>query len=125
MADRIDTVITDGSLRRLAHERSDASVSVLIEVSGPTEGVEVPIGRGAGIGGRPGTVAVAASRASSAAPANAASAVTGILGRTPHYLRAARSFAAEATGAQLAALAASPVVAAIRPDRPLTQLPRH
>ena len=45
--------------------------------------------------------------------------MSGILGRTPRYLRAARSFAAVATGAQLAALAASPAVAAIRPDRQL------
>jgi hypothetical protein len=45
--------------------------------------------------------------------------VTHILGRRPHYLRAARAFAAVATGAQLAALAASPLVQAIRPDRAL------
>jgi hypothetical protein len=43
--------------------------------------------------------------------------VSHILGRRPRYLRAARAFAAVANGAQLAALAASPVVLAIRPAR--------
>jgi hypothetical protein len=119
--DRIDTVINDGSLRKLAHERSGVAAPVLIEVSGPTEDVVVPLGRGAAIDGRPATTAVAASAptSSKAPPADAASAVSRILGSTPRYLRAARSFAAVATGAQLAALAANPAVAAIRPDRPL------
>jgi hypothetical protein len=125
MPDRIDTVITDGSLRRLAHERSDTSAPVLIEVAGPTDEVEVRVGRGPAVDGRRSTIAVAASApGTSAPPKGAASAVSRILGGTPRYLRAARSFAAVATGAQLAALAASPAVAAIRPDRLLEKLPR-
>jgi hypothetical protein len=124
MADRIDTVITDGSLRRLARERSDSSAPVLIEVTGPTEDVELPLGRGRAVEGRPSTITVAASAPASkdAPPADAASAVSRILGKNPRYLRAARSFAAVATGAQLAALAANPAVAAIRPDRKLQKL---
>ena len=126
MPDRIDTVITDGSLRRLAHERSATSAPVLIEVAGPTDEVEVRVGRGPAVDGRRSTIAVAASAPgpSEAPPKGAASAVSRILGGTPRYLRAARSFAAVATGAQLAALAASPAVAAIRPDRLLEKLPR-
>jgi hypothetical protein len=124
MADRIDTVIADGSLRQLAHDRSDASAPVLIEVAGPTEDVEVRVGRGAGIDGRPSTITVAASAPSpsNAASKSASSALSAILGRSPRYLRAARAFAAVATGAQLAALAANPAVAAIRPDRKLDKL---
>jgi hypothetical protein len=116
MPDRLDTVITDGSLRRLAREQSDATAPVLIELAGPTEDVEVRIGRG-GATFRPSTVTIAAS---TGAPApDAEQAVTRILGSKPRYLNAARAFAAVATGAQLAALAANPIVAAIRPDRVL------
>ena len=117
MADRIETVIEDGSLRQLARERSDDAAPVLIEVAGPTEDVEVPIQRGPAVNGRRATVTVAAS--SGPPPESAETAVSRILGQTPRYLRAARSFAAVATGAQLAALAASPLVAAIRPNRQL------
>ena len=125
MADRIDTVIEDGSLRRLAHERSAAAAPVLIEVTGPTTDADVVIARGAPVDGRRDTVTVRASASERTPPDGAASAVSHILGRTPRYLRAARSFAAVATGAELAALAASPAVAAIRPDRLLPKLARH
>jgi hypothetical protein len=125
MADRIDTVIEDGSLRRLARERSAAAAPVLIEVTGPSVDTDVVVARGAPIGARPGTTTVRAGVAERTPPDGAASAVREILGRTPRYLRAARSFAAVATGAELAALAASPAVAAIRPDRLLPKLARH
>ena len=117
MDDRIDTVITDGSLRRLAREGSASAARVLVEVDGSTEPVEVAARRGR-IEGRPVTVAVAAA-AGNGPPAEAASAVSRIVGGTPRYLRAARSFVVIATGAQLAALANSPAVVAIRPDRAL------
>ena len=122
MADRIDTVIEDGSLRRLAHERSAATAPVLIEVAGPTDDVDIPVARGVPVDGRPATVTVGARISDPSPPAGAVSAVRHILGRTPRYLQAARSFAAIATGAELAALAASPAVAAIRPDRMLRKL---
>jgi hypothetical protein len=122
VGDRIDTVIEDGSLRRLAHERSTAAAPVLIEVTGPSAETEIAIGRGAPVVGRPASVTVRAGPSDPTPPDGAASAVSHILGRTPRYLRAARSFAAVATGAQLAALAASPAVAAIRPDRQLPKL---
>jgi hypothetical protein len=121
VTDRIDTVITDGSLRRLAHERSATRAPVLIEVTGPSRPADVAVARGGAVDGRRPTVTVmaAAGAVESTPPDGAVSEVSGILGRTPRYLRAARSFAAMATGAQLAALAASPAVAAIRPDRQL------
>ena len=113
MTDRIDSVIADGSLRRLAHERSATSAPVLIELATPARDAEVAVASG-----RRATVGVRAADGRTP-PDGAVSEVSGILGRTPRYLRAARSFAAVATGAQLAALAASPTVAAIRPDRQL------
>jgi hypothetical protein len=122
VADRIDTVITDGSLRRLAHERSAAAAPVLIEVTGPSSEAEIAVARAGPIDGRPSAVRVRGGISDPAPPDGAESAVRRILGRTPRYLRAARSFAAVATGAELAALAASPVVAAIRPDRKLQTL---
>jgi hypothetical protein len=124
VADRIDTVITDGSLRRLAHERSADAAPVLIEVTGPSVETDIVVGRGGPIDGRPSAVRVRGGVSDPAPPDGAESAVRGILGRTPRYLRAARSFAAVATGAELAALAASPAVAAIRPDRKLPTLAR-
>jgi hypothetical protein len=114
VADRIDAVIEDGSLRRLAHERSDEEAPVLIEVTGPTKAVSIDLGRrgGATIGAPTGvTVDVADGNP----PPAASEEVTDILGRPPRYLRAARAFSAVASGAQLAALAASPLVLAIRP----------
>jgi hypothetical protein len=125
MADRIDTVIEDGSLRRLAHERSTATAPVLIEVFGPTGDAEVVIARGGAVDGRRTTVKVRPNAAERTPPAGAVTAVSDILGRTPRYLRTARSFAAVATGKELAALAASPAVAAIRPDRKLSKLSAH
>ena len=125
MADRIDTVIEDGSLRRLAHERSTAAAPVLIEVAGPTTDADVVIARGVPVDGQHTTVRVRANAAERTPPAGAVTAVSHILGRTPRYLRAARSFAVVATGAELAALAASPAVAAIRPDRKLPKLTAH
>jgi hypothetical protein len=122
VADRIDAVIEDGSLRRLAHERSASAAPVLIEVAGPTEEVDLPIAHGGALNGRPAQVTVRAGVNDRKPPAGAVSAVRHILGRTPRYLQAARSFAAIATGAELAALAASPAVAAIRPDRQLPKL---
>jgi hypothetical protein len=119
VTDRIDTVIADGSLRRLARERSTTKAPVLIEVTGPSRPVDVAVARGGAVDGRRPTVTVMAGAAERTPPDGAVSEVSGILGRTPRYLRAARSFAAVATGAQLAALAASPMVAAIRPDRQL------
>jgi len=124
VGDRIDAVIEDGSLRRLARERSAAAAPVLIEVTGPSKDADLAVGRGAAVVGHPPTVAVHAGISDPAPPAGAASAVRDILGGKPRYLRAARSFAAVATGAQLAALAASPAVAAIRPDRKLPKLAR-
>jgi hypothetical protein len=114
VADRIDAVIEDGSLRRLAHERSKEAAPVLIEVAGPTKAVDIGLGRrgGATIGAPTRiTVEVADGNPSP----DASEEVSDILGRPPRYLRAARAFAAVATGAQLAALAASPLVQAIRP----------
>ena len=125
VGDRIDAVIEDGSLRRLARERSAAAAPVLIEVTGPSADADLAVGRGAAVVGHPRTVTVHAGISDPSPPAGAASAVRDILGGTPRYLRAgARSFAAVATGAQLAALAASPAVAAIRPDRKLPKLAR-
>jgi hypothetical protein len=118
VADRIDAVIEDGPLRRLARDRSDETVPVLIEMVGPTKDVDINLGRRGGATiGAPTTVTIATSNG--APPRSASREVTHILGRRPHYLRAARAFAAVATGAQLAALAASPLVQAIRPDRAL------
>ena len=118
MADRIDAVIEDGSLRRLAHERSDEKTPVLIEVAGPTKTVDIDLGRRAGSAvGAPTHVTV--ERADGPPPSAASHEVTDILGRRPRYLRAARAFSAVATGAQLAALAASPLVQAIRPAQPV------
>ncbi|HKA04738.1 MAG TPA: hypothetical protein VKD67_10420 [Acidimicrobiales bacterium] len=114
MADRIDAVIEDGSLRRLAHERSKETAPVLIEVAGPTKAVDIDLGRRGGATiGAPTHVTVEV--ADGNPPADASEEVTDILGRPPYYLRAARAFSAVATGAQLAALAASPLVQAIRP----------
>jgi hypothetical protein len=117
--ERIERVIADSSLRRLARARSDDTAPVLIEVAVPTDEVTVTIGR-RGAFGRPAAIAVNAPSAPAMAPPDAAAAfVQRVFGRTPQYLRAARSFAAVATGAQLATLAASPLVAAIRPDEVL------
>jgi hypothetical protein len=114
MADRIDAVIADGSLRRLAHERSNEKAPVLIEVTGPTKTVSVDLGRRGGATiGAPTRLTVEV--ADGNPPDDASHEVTDILGRPPRYLRAARAFSAVATGAQLAALAASPLVLAIRP----------
>jgi hypothetical protein len=119
VADRIDAVIEDGSLRRLAHERSDEAAPVLIEVATPTTDVSIDLGRrGGATVGAPQRVTVQA--ANGAPPAEASSEVSHILGRRPRYLRAAGAFAAVVSGAQLAALAANPLVQAIRPDRPVT-----
>jgi hypothetical protein len=121
-AEQLERVITDGSLRRLAQNRSDTTARVLIEVAGPTEETTVHVGP-RGRFGSPPEIAVKAPPVPSTSPAAppdaAAAAVHGILGRSPRYLRAAHAFVAVATGAQLAALAASPFVTAIRPDRQL------
>ena len=87
MADRIDAVIEDGSLRRLARERSAAAAPVLIEVTGPSTDADVAVGRGAAVVGRPATVAVRAGVSEPTPPEGAASAVRDILGATPRYLR--------------------------------------
>ncbi len=118
MADRIDAVIEDGSLRRLAHERSDEAAPILIEVAAPTTDVAIDLGaRGSATVGAPARVDV---KVVDGSPTREASTeVSHILGRRPRYLRAANAFAAIASGAQLAALAASPLVQAIRPDRPV------
>jgi len=87
---------------------------VLIEVAGPTKAVDIDLGRRGGATiGAPTHVTVEV--ADGSPPADASEEVTDILGRPPYYLRAARAFSAVATGAQLAALAASPLVQAIRP----------
>jgi hypothetical protein len=114
VADRIDAVIEDGSLRRLARERSDETAPVLIEVAGPTKPVDIDLGRRGGATiGAPTRLTIEVADGN---PPDAAShEVSDILGRPPRYLRAARAFSAVATGAQLAALAASPLVQAIRP----------
>jgi len=118
VADRIDAVIEDGSLRRLAHERSDEKATVLIEVAGPTKAVAIDLGRrGGATFGAPGRVTV--EEPDGPPPSAASHEVTDILGRRPRYLRAARAFSAVASGAQLAALAASPLVQAIRPAQPV------
>jgi hypothetical protein len=118
MADRIDAVIEDGSLRRLAHERSDEEAPVLIEVTVPTTDVAIELGaRGSATVGAPARVAVKVT--DGAPPREASTEVSHILGRRPRYLRAANAFSAVASGAQLAALAALPLVQAIRPDRPV------
>ena len=106
--DRIEAVIEDGPLRRLALDRSARTAPVLIEVApSGAEAVEIRLG-GATVG----------------RPAAVDGAVRTVLGHAPRYLRAAHSYAAVATGAQLAALAALPGVAAIRPDRTLRPLGR-
>jgi hypothetical protein len=118
MADRIDAVIEDGSLRRLAHERSDEESPVLIEMATPTKDVPIDHGaRGSATVGAPSRVAVKV--VDGTLPPAATTEVSHILGRRPRYLRAANAFAAVASGAQLAALAALPLVQAIRPDRPV------
>jgi hypothetical protein len=118
--EQLERVIADGSLRRLAQKRSNASVRVLIEIAGATDETTVHVGP-RGRFGSPPEIAVNAPAPvkPTAAPPDAAAAVKGVLGRTPRYLRAAHAFVAVATGAQLAALAASPFVTAIRPDRQL------
>jgi hypothetical protein len=114
--DRIDAVITDASLRALAHNESGASAPVLIELDGPMAARRVDLGRRRDeVGSTPSSVVVIAPAGRPAAAA--VRAVAGILGHTPRYLRAAGAFAAEATGAQLAALAATPAVRAISPNR--------
>jgi hypothetical protein len=119
MTDRVDEVIRDESLRRLAHERSAATASVLIEVTVPTASRPVRVGRRRPpISGQPTTVTVVVPlQPDGQPPPEAARAVTEVLGRTPRFLRAAHAFVSEATGAQLAALAASPSVHAIRPSK--------
>ena len=118
--EQLQRVITDGSLRRLAENRSDATARVLIEIAAPTEETSVHLGQRGRFASPPDiTVKAPASPPSPAGPSDATAAVQGILGRKPRYLRAAHAFAAVASGAQLAALAASPFVTAIRPDRQL------
>ena len=116
-ADRIDTVIEDPALRRLAHSGSeDSAAPVLIEVEVPTDvdTVGLPV-RGGPSHGRPDAVTVEISTGQPEAATTRA--VSSVIGQNPRYLRAAGAFAAVVTGAQLAALAATPVVRAIRPDR--------
>jgi hypothetical protein len=118
VTDRIDAVIADGSLRRLAHERSEQTSPVLIEIAGPTKAVDINLGRRGGATiGAPTGISVNANDGSP--PEAASEEVLRVLGRSPRYLRAARAYAAIATGAQLAALAASPLIHAIRPNRPV------
>jgi hypothetical protein len=118
--EHLERVITDGSLRRLAENRSDTTARVLIEIATPTEETTVHLGRRGRFASPPEiTVNAPAAPPAPAGPPDATAAVQGILGRKPRYLRAAHAFAAVATGAQLAALAASPFVTAIRPDRQL------
>jgi len=120
--EQLERVIPDGSLRRLAQNRSDTTARVIIEVAAPTEGTTIHVGSRGRFGSPPEievTVPAPSPSPSSEAPADAAAAVRGILGRKPRYLRAAHAFVAIANGAQLAALAASPFVTAIRPDRQL------
>jgi hypothetical protein len=118
--EQLERVIPDGSLRRLAQNRSDATARVLIEVAGPSDDATIHVGQ-RGRFGSPTEIAVHAPPSSPGPPAppDVTAVVQGILGRRPRYLRAAHAFAAVATGAQLAALAASPFVTAIRPDRQL------
>jgi hypothetical protein len=118
--EQLERVISDGSLRRLAQNRSATTARVLIEIAGPTEETTVHVGSRGRFGSPPEiTVNAPTPVKPAAAPRDAAAAVHGILGRSPRYLRAAHAFVAVATGAQLAALAASPFVTAIRPDRQL------
>jgi hypothetical protein len=117
VADRIDTVIEDATLRRLARSASDDTTApVLIEVDVPTSQDVVAVARaGSPSFGVPGVVAV---ERTTGRPTSAATrAVSRVLGRTPQYVGAARAYAAVATGSQLAALAATPAVRAIRPNR--------
>jgi hypothetical protein len=117
VADRIDTVIEDATLRQLARSASDdTTVPVLIEVDVPNSHDEVAMTRVGGPSfGVPATVAV---ERTTGRPTSAATrAVSLVLGRTPQYVGAARAYAAVATGSQLAALAATPAVRAIRPNR--------
>ena len=69
VTDRIDTVIADGSLRRLAHERSATSAPVLIEVTGPSRPADVAVARGGAVDGRRPTVTVMAGAGTGAASA--------------------------------------------------------
>jgi hypothetical protein len=117
VADRIDTVIEDATLRRLARSASDdTTVPVLIEVDVPQSQDDVAVTRGGGPSfGVPVTVAV--ERTKGRPTSAAARAVSVVLGLTPQYVGAAHAYAAVATGSQLAALAATPAVRAIRPNR--------
>jgi hypothetical protein len=119
MTDRLDEVIRDEFLRRLAQDRSAAAAHVLIEVAPPTIARLVRLGRQRPpISGQPGAVTVTVpSGDGEGPPLEAARAVAEVLGRRPHYLRAAHAFVSDVTGAQLAALAASPEIRAIRPCR--------
>ena len=122
VADRIDAVIEDGSLRRLAHERSaDERAGADRGDAGRRADADVAVGRGGAVDRGARTVDVMAVRTGAAErtpPDGAVTEVCAILGRQPRYLRAARrsppSPRRPAGGA-----GGQPAVAAIRPDRPL------
>jgi hypothetical protein len=117
VSDRIDQVIGDEALRRLARQRSTEVVPVLIEVDEPSAPAEIELGRRREtVTGRTTSIPVTVPT-QAAATAEAVRVLTDVFGRTPPYLRAAHAFVSRATGAQLAALAASPLVRAISPDR--------
>ncbi len=112
-------VIEDAELRHLVDQRSARTVVVLVEARSAT--VDRVVERGhAPISPR--TVPVAAPEPGDGSAEDEAlvAAVTAITGRVPHHLPAAHAFVVEASGDQLARLAALHSVLAIRPCRRIT-----
>ena len=104
-------VIDDETVRRLVDRRSSHRMLVLVEPSRPT--VRRTVRRGNARESRD-TVQVSVPTGDGG---DLAAAIRRITGRPPHYLVAAGAFVVEATGEQLAELAALPCVATIRASR--------
>ena len=119
-AERIDEVIRDDGLRRLARSRSSAAVAVLVEVARTVRPDKIRLTPGHdGTPRRPAAITVAAS-GDDEPSVETKRVITEILGHPPVYIGVAGAFACDLNGAQLAELARSPAVASIRPNRRVT-----
>jgi hypothetical protein len=117
-AERVDEVIRDEPLRRLARSRSNEKVAVLVEVAPAVPPPEIRLAPGRdGTSGRPDAITVVEPGEDGEPPVDAERVIAGILGHTPVYLRAAGAFACDLDGAQLAELTRSSAIASIRPNR--------
>lgn len=110
-------------LRRMASEKLEGKASVIIELDVPAQKVGLRTSPGAVAGGlAPDRVMPEAPRELSDLERKAARTqvfLEKVLGSPPHWLRASRAFAAEATGPQLSIIARSPHFKAIRLNRRL------